>query len=276
MTVRVGLWFALLLAAGCAKTPPAPVAATPPADPPVAAVPTPTPPASFAGLDAKLHQSFETACANEIDADAGQQVPPDNTIGGKSCAKVYDALFAAWKTIKFTGPDGKPQTWTATITTDQGVIEMVLLHDLAPNHCRNFIALAQCGYYDGLGFERLVRQQADDGSKLELIEAGCPNGTGEPGYGHLGYFVKPEFSESVKHEPGLVGACHDANPNSAGVRFYVALSAAPALDGHFSIFGKITQGLEIAQGIAAAPRAAGSEDRPATMVKIKSVLVRSQ
>src|SRR5262245_65602513 len=88
---------------------------------------------------------------------------------------------------------------------------MLMRPEIAPNHVRNFIALASQQYYDGLRFDRIVKQQyeGENGQtgKLVLLEAGAPIETAEPERSHLGYWLKPEFNQDVKHEEGTVGGC---------------------------------------------------------------------
>src|SRR5262249_46382747 len=149
-------------------------------------------------------------------------------------------------------PDGKRLAYSATMATEMGPIEMTFFPDAAPNHVRNFIALAQVGYFDGLVFERTVhdKSDADPGSKVELIEGGCPAGTGDPGFGSIGYWLKPEINEQLHHEEGSIGAYHDEDPGTAACRFYVTLGPAPVMDGSYTIFGKVTQGLDVVHRIA--------------------------
>lgn len=276
-------WVALIVAAiGCNKAPvakgpsdPASVASSAQAPPALSIANVPNAPANTVSTE-KMHQSFEQACTIEFSADSGQQLPPDRTIAGKPTAQLNDAVYRAWPEIRFLTPAGKPITYVATLHTDLGPIEMVMLPEIAPNHARNFIALARSGYYNGLLFERIIHQTTEDGAgNLDLVEAGCPLGTGEAGLGHIGYWVKPEFSATVKHAPGLVGALHDADPNTAGCRFYVTLTPAPVLDGHFTIFAKVTQGLDVVRKIAAQPTrtAPGEEGRPERPVVIRSVSI---
>ena len=112
----------------------------------------------------------------------------------------------------------------AMIETDHGNMEITLRPDLAPNHVRNFIALARLGYYDGLVFERTVHGRPLDHPEIEvdIVEAGCPLGTGEVGVGSLGYWLKPEFS-AEPHDIGTIGAPHGEEWGTAGCRFYVSL-----------------------------------------------------
>jgi cyclophilin family peptidyl-prolyl cis-trans isomerase len=266
--------------AGCSRKsePPAVTVSPDPAKPAAAATDPTTPAGPAVPLDARLHQPFEVAAVTEFNAGF-IQLPPDLTMTGKATGKLHDQVAAAWNDIRFATPDGRPIAYTATLDTDLGSIELEFLPEIAPNHVRNFITLARCGYYDGLVFERIVRQQSNtgDGSTVELIEGGCPLGTGEPGIGHLGYTLKPEFSEAVKHGPGIVGACHEDQPDTAGTRFYVSLGPAPALDGNYTVFARVKSGLEVAGKISQQPvrrdTPGGDGERPEKPVVIRKVTV---
>jgi cyclophilin family peptidyl-prolyl cis-trans isomerase len=200
----------------------------------------------------KYDQPFDNAVADEIGPD---QLPPvERTIGGKSTAAVREAVERVWPTIRLTDADGRPLPWSVTLDTDEGPIEIALRPDLAPNHVRNFLALVNVGYYEGLRFDRLVNQEAEapDGrrSAVRLVRFGCPAGTGDPGIGHVGYRLRAEFTDE-KHEAGTVGFTREDDPSSAGVRLYIALAPAPALDGNFTVIGKVSKGLDAAERIAA-------------------------
>jgi peptidyl-prolyl cis-trans isomerase B (cyclophilin B) len=211
------------------------------------------------------------AAAVSEDSPEEQLPPPDQTANGLSAGKVRLEVQKVWEQIQFTTPGGKKLAYTAVVDTEFGTVKITLRPDVAPNHVRNFVALARAGFYDGLVFERVIEQQGDGPeSRLELVEAGCPLGTGEPGIGHLGYWLFPEFSDAVKHEAGTVGACLNGAEDTAGCRFYVTLSSAPAMDGSFTVFGKVTTGLDVVRTIAKQPRADGSPrpDKPAVIRKI--------
>ena len=247
-------------------------------------------PAAAAAPDPKMHVPFDEACINEIPKNVPLDLPPDVTYAGKNCGHLNDAVARTWNSIKFVGPDGRAQTFVAELEvvsgdTPVGTIEMLMRPELAPNHVRNFVALASLQYYDGLRFDRVVKQQyeGENGQtgKLVVLEAGAPVDTAEPERSHLGYWLKPEFSEDVKHEEGTVGACLLAcedNAETAAVRFYINLTLAPAMDGNFTIFAKVTSGLEVARKLAEQP-VKGADDgpdqgRPVTPLTIKKVTVR--
>jgi cyclophilin family peptidyl-prolyl cis-trans isomerase len=193
----------------------------------------------------------------DIDPDSKLQIPPETTIAGKSTADLLTAVEAEWAKVTLTGKNGEPAKYTVQFDTRLGPVVIALDAQLAPMHVRNFVALARAGYYDGLCFERIVRQQSSAASnnKLLLVEAGCPFGTGDhPEQSHLGYWLKPEISEKSKHVPGSVGMCLvDGNPDTGACRFYVALEPHANMDGVFSVFGRVTKGLEHLFHLASQP-----------------------
>jgi peptidyl-prolyl cis-trans isomerase B (cyclophilin B) len=228
--------------------------------------------------DPRLQQSFAEATRSEPPADG--QRPPDLTLTAKSVGKLYTEVLRLWDTIHFNSKDGKPISYTAVLDTELGPIEIALRPDLAPNHVRNFVALARAGYYDGLVFERTVHAKSEEQPEVEVavLEGGCPLGTGDLGVGSIGYWLKPEFSKEA-HEEGTVGACHGEEPDTAACRFYITLSKAPFLDGNFTVFGKVTQGLDVARRIFWLPVRNDPEypegDRPEKPVVIRKMTIRT-
>lgn len=262
---------AVAVAAGCNRQPAA--EETPPQPE--------TPASAISPADlARLHQPFHDATVPEPPGD--QRLPPLTTLTGKSVGKLYLEVTRMWDQVRFVTADNKRQTYLATIATDLGNIEITLQPDWAPNHVRSFVALAKCGYYDGLLFERVIHEQSadDPDQRVDLIEAGCPLGRGEEGCGSIGYWLKPEFNDGVCHDPGIVGACHGFHPDSAACRFYISLSKAPALDGAFTVFAKVTHGLDVAQKIFSQPVRNDVEypegDRPENPVVIRKVTVETK
>jgi peptidyl-prolyl cis-trans isomerase B (cyclophilin B) len=225
-------------------------------------------------VDPFLAQSF--AEATVADAPEDQELPAQ-TRAGMSVGKLYTEVIRLWKQIPFVNEEGKRLSYSATVQTDLGDIEITFRPDIAPNHVRSFIALARAGYYDGLVFERTVHLEADNAShaQLDFIEAGCPLGTGDENYGSIGYWLKPEFSDQVHHEEGSVGAWHKEEADTAACKFYITLGKAPYMDGNFTVFGKVTRGLDIARKIAERPLDPDNElkDRPKDPVVIRKVTV---
>ncbi len=233
------------------------------------------------------HEAFDKATRGGDDPPANSNPPPDRTASGKSVYKIYKEVVRLWDTIRFVTPEGKPIAYLATIETDAGDIDIVLRPDLAPNHVRNFVALARAGYYDELFFDRVVHEEEEvEPGKVQVldsIEAGCPLGTGEPGNGSIGYWLRPEFAKEdskTTHEPGTVGACHGIEADTAACRFYITLCDAPFLDGNFTVFGKVTQGLDVARRISKQPLILDDQDaegshRPEKPVRIKKVTIHT-
>jgi peptidyl-prolyl cis-trans isomerase B (cyclophilin B) len=268
MVIRKTFWaiFGLIVCAGAVGC-----GGGKPVDKPAPTVSLPSPAGDATdSADAPVKAApFNEAVTDEAPYD--QHPPPDRTLNGLSTGKLRVEIQQLWEQIAFTTPAGKKLAYSAAIETEFGPITMALLPEIAPNHVRNFVALARSGYYDGLLFEHAIQQQGEGGpeARLELVEAGCPLGTGESGIGHLGYWLKPEFS-SIKHEEGMVGACLTGAPDTAGCRFYITLTKAPVMDGNFTVFGKVAQGLDVVRTIAKQPRPDGSPPptRPAAIRKV--------
>lgn len=133
------------------------------------------------------------------------------------------------------------QTYRATIRTNKGDIVVSLDAQASPEHVNNFIFLSNQGFYDGMTFHRV-----EPGF---VIQGGDPIGTGEGG---PGYTLPGEFS--LKHIEGALAMARlpdQINPNreSSGSQFYITLAATPQLDGQYSVFGQVEEGMEIVQAI---------------------------
>jgi cyclophilin family peptidyl-prolyl cis-trans isomerase len=233
------------------------------------------------------HEPFAKATRGGDDPPPNSNPPPDVTASGKPVYKIYKEVVRLWDNIRFVTPDGKPIAYSATVETDLGEMEIALRPDVAPNHVRNFVALARSGYYDELFFDRVVHEEEEvEPGKvqvLDAVEAGCPLGTGEPGNGSIGYWLKPEAGKpdaGLKHEPGTLGACHGVEADTAACRFYITLCSAPFLDGNFTVFGKVTRGLDVVRKISLQPVIVDDQDvegshRPEKPVKIKKVTIHT-
>jgi cyclophilin family peptidyl-prolyl cis-trans isomerase len=275
LVAQIGLSVFLLVTggAGCDRRHPAldgPPDASTPANPANNATAVPA--------DPRLQQSFSEATRSEPPPD--WQRPPDMTMTLKSVGKLYTQTANIWDTIRFNSPLGKPISYRALLDTDLGQIVIDLRPDLAPNHVRNFVALAMVHYYDGLEFERTVhaRTQDEPATEVQIIEGGCPLGTGEPGLGSIGYWLKAEFSKEP-FDAGTLAACHGEDQDSAACRFFMTLNKAPFLDGHFTVFGKVTSGLDVARRIFTLPVRNDPEfpegDRPEKPVVIRTATIET-
>jgi len=271
-----------LSAAGCnKKDTPAPPNAGPPVlaiEPVRAGDPNPAP---QTGSPMSFEQSFNEAVITEV--LEGYHLPPDVTIGGKKTGPMRVAVEEQWSSIKLLDSNSKLIAHTVKLETSEGDVEIAIRSDLAPNHARNFLALAKLGFYEGLQFERNCHQEANlDGQKtrLDLLIGGCPTGTGDDGYGHIGYFVRAEFRQDVKHQEGTVGFWHEEDPDSAGCRFYITLGPAPVLDGRYTVIGQVSSGLEVLKRIAAQPvknadSSSPDNEKPVQPVAIKKTSIAS-
>lgn len=127
---------------------------------------------------------------------------------------------------------------TATIQTKKGTIQFELYDKETPKTVGNFEKLAQSGFYDGLTFHRVVEDF--------VIQGGCPNGDGTGG---PGYQFEDEFVPTLSHDgPGVLSMAN-AGPDTNGSQFFITLAECNYLDGKHSIFGKVTQGMDVVKKI---------------------------
>lgn len=230
-----------------------PVAVTKPT-PIVAKEPPPTP---VAGQPDRLHQPFNEAVRGADDPPPADAVrPPDETVTKKPVHRLLEDVKAKWDAIRFTTASGKKIDYTAKIETSEGTIDIALFPEQAPNHVRNFIALAQAGYYEQLFVDRIRHEQNPmTNQELHLIEAGCPLGTGSTVTGSIGYWLKQELTapDKMSHDEGVVGACRGEEQDSAATRFYITLNKAAFLDGNYTIFGKVIAGQDVLRKMGTSP-----------------------
>ncbi len=152
----------------------------------------------------------------------------------------------------------------ATIETNQGKIEFNLLPDLAPETVRSFIKLANSGFYDGTLFHRVIPGF--------MIQGGDPN-TKQPdkskwGQGGPGYSLKAEFS-SRSHLSGIVSMARATDPDSAGSQFFIVTTDSTFLNGQYTVFGEVTEGMDVANKIVNLQR--DENDCPLQEVKMNRV-----
>ena len=235
-------------------------------------------------IDPRLNQTFAEATRQDPPPSAPR--PPDTTVTGKSVGKLYTDVVRLWKEIAFVTPEGKRVEYSATLETDLGPVEMALLSDAAPNHVRNFVALARVGYYDGLQFDHIRHEVSDaeefKGQALDLVEGGGPLGAEDlEDHDSIGYWLKPETDAIQHHEEGSVGAVHGEELDSAACKFYIILGQAPAtLDGNYTIFGKVTGGLDVVRRIHGQPAVEVEQEsgysRPEKPVVIRKVTIHTK
>jgi len=156
----------------------------------------------------------------------------------------------------------------AVITTDLGVIRFEFFPDKAPKHVQAFIKNARAGFYDSSAFHRAIRLGVIQGGDPLLKDQKTPRARW--GSGALGQ-LPDEFSD-VKHVTGTVSTVRiPGKANSDGAQFFICASAQPQLDGQFSAFGQVTEGIEVVDKISMAE--VDAEQKLNTPVKIISVKI---
>ena len=166
----------------------------------------------------------------------------------------------------------------ARFTTTLGDFTIELFEEQAPNTVANFAGLAAGTkpfidpatraeatrpFYDGLVFHRVI-----DGF---MIQGGDPEGTGRGG---PGYKFGDEFHPSLRHDAAGILSMANAGPNTNGSQFFITLGPTPHLDNRHTVFGKVTEGMDVVRAIGSTPT--GPQDRPLTPVVMTTVtIVRS-
>ncbi|CTP87261.1 peptidylprolyl isomerase [Xanthomonas translucens pv. arrhenatheri] len=126
----------------------------------------------------------------------------------------------------------------AHFDTARGLITIELYPDKAPLTVANFVNLAKRGFYDGLSFHRVIPDF--------MIQGGCPEGSGRGG---PGYRFEDETDNGVRHDRGVLSMAN-AGPSTNGSQFFITHTATPWLDGKHTVFGKVTQGLDVVDSVA--------------------------
>ena len=145
----------------------------------------------------------------------------------------------------------------ATIHTNHGPVELELFSDDAPKTVDNFVDLARKGFYDGVVFHRVIPDF--------MIQGGDPTGTGTGG---PGYTFEDEFNDHPVERGALAMA--NAGPNTNGSQFFIVTAdACPWLDGKHTVFGRVSDGMDVVDTIAAVETDAG--DRPREDVVIERI-----
>lgn len=153
-----------------------------------------------------------------------------------------------------------------TITMENGKqMKAELYPEVAPNTVNNFISLINQGYYDGIIFHRVIPNF--------MIQGGDPSGTGAggPGYSIRGEFTGNGFKNDLKHSKGVLSMARTMIPDSAGSQFFIMVADSPHLDGQYAAFGKVIEGMEVADEIVSVDR--DRNDKPTTDQRMKEVTV---
>lgn len=144
-------------------------------------------------------------------------------------------------------------------------IKLELYPEIAPISCENFEKLVRSGFYDGLIFHRVISGF--------MIQGGCPQGTGTggPGWHIKGEFASNGVKNDLKHTRGVLSMARAQNPDSAGSQFFIMHQDAPYLDGQYAAFGKVIEGMDVVDEIAA--QQTNYADKPLVPQVMKKVTI---
>jgi len=161
--------------------------------------------------------------------DAGQPSTPTTAATPSPVVAPTPMTFPERPEITIS-PDKK---YFATVETTKGIFRIELRPDIAIQTVNSFIFLARQGFYDGVTFHRVIPGF--------VAQGGDPTGTGS---GDPGYTLPAEFSD-VPFERGTVGMARGNDPDSGGSQFFIAYSDQPDLNGQYTVFGKVVEGMEV-------------------------------
>ena len=171
------------------------------------------------------------------------------------------AAGSFWDFKKEEG-ESKVANRIAVFDSNMGEFEIELFEDKTPITTKNFIDLAQEGFYDEVIFHRII-----DGF---MIQGGDPTGTG---MGGPGYTIEDEFTPELTHESeGILSMANTGRPHTGGSQFFITLAATPWLDGHHTVFGKVIKGIEVVREIGHVKT--GPQDRPVHDVVINKITIK--
>ncbi|MBN2091086.1 peptidylprolyl isomerase [candidate division KSB1 bacterium] len=156
----------------------------------------------------------------------------------------------------------------AVIETNLGTIKLEFFTDVAPNHCSNFKKLANSGFYNGTTFHRVIPDFMVQGGDILSRDGNRLNdGSGGPGY-----TVRAEFNQT-SHEPGIVSTARRGDDiHSAGSQFFICVARTPHLDGQYTVFARVIEGMDVVYNIANVDRDPAT-DNPYERVIMKRVYV---
>ena len=155
------------------------------------------------------------------------------------------------------------KTYTAEINTTSGLMTVELFTDIAPNTVNNFVALSEDGYYNNIIFHRVIKDF--------MIQGGDPSGTGHGEMGkYPGYEFEDELNNPMSYEKGIL-AMANRGPNTNGSQFFIMHTDYP-LPYQYTIFGKVTEGLDVIDQIAMVETDAS--DKPLNDVIINSITIK--
>ena len=166
--------------------------------------------------------------------------PLDAAGNTETPVRILKVTFEKKKVEPFLNATPEEMRRTVTLKTTLGVIKIAMQPDWAPNHVRNFLKLVSTGWYNGTAFHRVAKDFVVQGG---MGDTRLPNP-----YHPADRWVRPlkgEFRKDLKHERGIVSMARTDDPDSATTSFFLMLGPAPNLDGQYSAFGRVVEGLEV-------------------------------
>ena len=148
-----------------------------------------------------------------------------------------------------------------------GIIRIEVDEKAAPITAANFLKLVREGFYDGIGFHRIISGF--------MVQGGDPTGTGAGGSKDTikGEFASNGYNNPLKHTRGVISMARTMDPNSASSQFFIMHADAPHLDGQYAAFGKVVEGMGVIDQIAASRT--DFRDKPVTPVVMKRVYIEN-
>jgi peptidyl-prolyl cis-trans isomerase B (cyclophilin B) len=168
------------------------------------------------------------------------QVPAGEDHVAEKPVRILTITIEKKKVQPFLNASPDEMRKTVTLKTTLGNIRIKMEPDWAPNHVRNFLMLASTGWYNGTAFHRVVKDF--------VVQGGMGNTRSSGSYHPADRWVHPqkgEFRNDIKHTRGIVSMARASDPDSATTSFFLVLGPSPHLDGQYSAFGRVVEGMEV-------------------------------
>ena len=206
------------------------------------------------------------ACTQTSNSDTAQTDSTTTTAAESSATDTSAPMTSATKPTE-EKPMSHYENKIAEVYTTAGQINLRFFPDVAPGHVKNFIDLSEQGFYNNTKFHRVIPGF--------MIQGGDPNTiSGNPatwGTGGSPKNLKAEFN-SISHKRGILSMARSQSPDSASSQFFIMVKDSPFLDNQYTVFGEVTQGMDVADKIVSAPTI--PQDRPVNPVSITKVVIR--
>jgi cyclophilin family peptidyl-prolyl cis-trans isomerase len=193
------------------------------------------------------------ACSDEEEEPPTGTARPTSTPGSAATTSPAAGQYATPPAMAIDSQ----KSYVAVLETDKGVIRIKLLPDIAPQTVNSFVFLAREGYFDGVTFHRVLPGF--------VAQGGDPTGTGSGG---PGYDLPDEFSDRPI-DKGIVAMANTGRPNSGGSQFFITYTRQETLDGAYTVFGEVIEGMDVAESLTPRdPRANPNAPPGDRMIKV--------